>query len=474
MATKKTTRTQKRRLILSILVLLCTTGLIVARTWSVIKHQQGTDHKITAVENVTPKPHIPWPQLSPVAGNDDSNRKKARTSTDEKEEIIDELPLDDSNPQESASPIPTPLKVAAQSMATPIETALEPVIAALQEAQNVPPIQQINQDLIGGVAVVHKDTGATTTIEPTITPTNSSALPLLTGQPRGYAMLYMMHPKARPVVDAEVQNLIDANVQQVYIGVLVDGTFTRDHDYLQSVLTKLSEAGRDVVLEQYLISGPTQRYWKTTPIRTDFSQLDPMNFRSWDIYQPEVQANIRKVAREAKASFEKNTALRPSNVNLVSVMLEDNLESVSYRYLRNLVSQEIGNAATFIRNACPDCGVEGSDADSAGDPLELHKVSDFQTLEKGDGYTLDGVKVTYPGDPSSGDLELEELRQMLKDSFSKGHRFFGLWRKSRQGAADNSRDNLAPDDRTYVVPTAEELQLEISLLREGLIEQNAS
>jgi hypothetical protein len=148
-------------------------------------------------------------------------------------------------------------------------------------------------------------------------------------------------------------------------------------------------------------------------------------------------------------------------------MLEDNLESVSYRFMRNIVSQVLGNTAGFIRSACPTRCVAGNDETSWGDPLELHKVEEFETLQSGDAYTLDGVDVTYPGDTNSGDIDVEELRIMIQSGFTKGLRFFGLWKKGRQGLG--AREQLEhPDDRTYQIPTAAELEIERSLLREGL------
>jgi hypothetical protein len=275
-----------------------------------------------------------------------------------------------------------------------------------------------------------------------------------------------MHPRARQTTEAQIQNLIDANIKQVYLSVLVDGTFGKDHSYLQSVLQRLHDAGKEITLVQYLVSGPTMRT-KGTPIRTYFSQRDPIDFRTIDLYDPETQQEIVKVALEAKASFDKNNTLNPNNISIVSVMLEDNLESVSYRMMRNIASQAIGNSALFLRSACPSVPNMYNDEESWGDPLELHKVEEFDRLQTGDAYTLDGVEVTYPGDPNSGDIDAEEVRQMIQTSYTKGLRLFGLWRKNRQGIGDQGV-KIHPDNRNFAVPTSAELELERSLLREGL------
>jgi hypothetical protein len=317
------------------------------------------------------------------------------------------------------------------------------------------------------------NTSSETEIIPEPTPTiQSNSLPLVSGQSRGYAMLYMMHPKARPVVEAQVKNLIDANIQEVYISVLIDGTFSKDHPYLQSVLQRLNDAGRVITLEQYLISGPTMRRNETTPIETDFSKLDPLIFRTYDIYQDEMKEKIKKVAREARGSFEFNTKLNRGNSNYIAVMLEDNLDSSSYRYLRNIVSSEIGNTATFIRNPCPNCDRRyDSDAETYGDPLELHEVDQFPELGQGDGYTLDGVEVMYPTDESVSEVTSDDIKSMIKESYQKQMLFFGLWRKGSQGIGPSGQ-SVHPDNRNYIVPTEAELKVEIEILREGLSQVN--
>ena len=344
-------------------------------------------------------------------------------------------------------------------------------IAALSELQQNQ--NNSNHDMIGFPTRNLAAAAAATINAPasvTVTPTPSAGLDtaLVGGQARGYSMLYLMHPKARPVVEAQIQNLIDANIKQVYISVLVDGTFQKDHAYLQSILQRLNDAGKEITLEQYLASGPTMRLYDKTKIKTVFSQIEPIHFRSFSLYQTKMQSDIQTIAKEARTSFDKNSSLNAANVNMVSIMLEDNLESVSYRYMRNLVAQSIGNSATFIRSACPTNCYEGNDEQSWGDALELHKLQEFSQLHEGDGYTLDGVDVTYPGDQNSGDIEIDQVRAMLRDSYGKGNRFFGLWRKGYQGLQGGDQTQ-SPDDRTYLVPSASDLQIERSLLREGLV-----
>lgn len=313
------------------------------------------------------------------------------------------------------------------------------------------------------------------TATPTVIPEDTVSLTRLGGQARGYVLLSLMHPNARQTIDAQVDTLIKANIAQVYIGVLVDGTFGKDHSYLHNILDKLNAAGCVIYLEQYLISGPTMRKFSATPILTDFSHTDPISFRTANIYSDYTQNKIRQVAREARGSFEKNNSLNRANISLVSVMLEDNLENVSYRFLRKIVAQEIGGSAKFIRNPCPGCW-QGNDSERAGDPLENHEISRFSELESGDGYTLDGVDVLYPTDParpsniSSKAIDVEELKSYLNEAITKDLQFFGLWRRERQGLTFNSEtpELTHPDNRTYLVPTDAEKKIDIELLREGL------
>jgi hypothetical protein len=385
---------------------------------------------------------------------------------DNEEEIIDELPtLEPLIITPTTTPTPTKSKV------EPTPTNL-PAIQALDSLQRSRAQQNQNNDsglANSNVGFLTRNSNSSNPDEApaTATPTSDGSLPLLSGQARGYAMLYMMHPKARPVVEAEIDTLIKANVQEVYLSVLVDGTFGKDHAYLQSILTKLNQAGRIITLEQYLVSGPTMRRFKTTPIRTPFSILDPELFRTFYLYEPDIEQEVRRVAREARASFEFNTNLNRGNTNLVAVMLEDNLDSPSYRYMRNIVSQEIGNTATFIRNACPDC-YTGNDAETFGDPLELHPVEMFPELSEKDGYTLDGVDVMYPFDEKVNEVTVDDVKSMLSESVTKKLSFFGLWRRGRQGLGSSGQAQH-PDERTYIVPTEEEKKIEIELLREGLL-----
>jgi hypothetical protein len=382
--------------------------------------------------------------------------------------VLDTLPLEldlSETAVPSSTPTIKPQKLGAPDTALPQATSSNPALSALQDIERAHPDDSLQGPLVGFLRSSN-GSNAQPTNTPVASQTGSSNLPLVGGQARGYVLLYLMHPRARQTTEAQIQNLIDANIQQVYLSVLVDGTFGKDHAYLQSVLQRLHDAGKEITLVQYLVSGPTMRT-KDTPIRTYFSQRDPIDFRTIDLYEPDTQQEIIKVAREARASFEKNNQLSPNNISIVSVMLEDNLESVSYRMMRNIASQAIGNSALFLRSACPSVPNMDNDEESWGDPLELHKVEEFARLQAGDAYTLDGVDVTYPGDTNSGDIDVEEVRQMIQASYTKGLRLFGLWRKNRQGIGAQGV-KVHPDNRDFAVPTSAELELERSLLREGL------
>lgn len=348
-----------------------------------------------------------------------------------------------------------------------IET--DPQIAALREIQSA---QQKNQRSRGGppLSAIVGPTAVANPLSGTPAPTPTrlgEELPRVSGEPRGYVMLYLMHPKARETVEKQLTNMLRSQVNDLYLGVLVDGTFGQDFEYLSNVVQRLNTDGRTLTLTMYFASGPTMRRFDTTPVRTIFSQINPFDFR----YQVENDSTIRDavsaLAQKARPVFELNRSLSKGNQNFAIPMLEDNLDRQSYQVMRALISNELQNSAQSLRNPCLGC-FSGNDAESLGDSIEMHRIEEFDQLSSGDGYTLDGENVAYPGEDPAGKVSITTLRNMLDRSVLERHRYFGLWRAERQGLPDSNGQRIHPDDRNYEIPTEEQSLLEISLLRQGL------
>lgn len=304
-----------------------------------------------------------------------------------------------------------------------------------------------------------------------ITPTPPDGiLPWVTGQARGYAMLYALQPEARAVVEANVATLLASNIQQPYIAVLIDGTFGKDFGYLRELIRRLNEDGRDLHLSLYLANGPAQRRYKKPPYEAPFVRTPPEDFRR-EIRRSnsDTQIEYLKIIADARMLFEYNLRTNPDAKNYAVVMLEDNLELDSFRAMSQLAKDQLEAVAVIVRNPCPGC-YDGNDNESLGYPLEDHSVARFESLRPGDGFTLDGEGFFYPTEiVKSGGTAInpEQLISLIKGAYQNNLRYFGLWRKEWQGVEEGGvlRE---PKARVYVASTAAEMEFEIQALRAGL------
>lgn len=288
---------------------------------------------------------------------------------------------------------------------------------------------------------------------------------LFTGQARGYAMLYMMHPKARATVERELEILLESGLREIYLGVLIDGTFGQDFPYLATVLQRLANNDRIITLALYLTNGATMRKYDSTPIDAPFVKIEPVEFRNLIKTDRNVQNQFLALARKAKPTFDLNRNLNPENSNIAIVMLEDNLDRDSYQTMRGLAYSILGSSVEYIRNPCPGC-YRGNDMESNGDNIELHKTANILQLKSGDGFTLDGQGFYFPWeDPGAEFLSLDGLLIAQNIALQRGLRYFGLWRETRQGLGDAS---IHPDRRHYEVPSEEQMKIEISILQDDL------
>lgn len=304
--------------------------------------------------------------------------------------------------------------------------------------------------------------------EPSETPSESEEekLPWAFGQARGYSMLYAMHPKARKVSEIQVQNLINARIREPYIAVLIDGTFSKDYNFLKSLIKKLNRNQRILTLALYISNGPTMRKFDSTPIETDFSKIDPFEFREKIKWNSEVRLKYTKLVEEANILFSYNKSLNRKNINIAIPMLEDNLQRDSYFIMKGIVENNVFPNTIIIRNPCKGC-YPGNDNDRLDANKEEHEMKFFDTLTQGDGFTFDGHGFNYPHKKFPNATSVKDTEAIMNLSLQRGLRYVGLWQFSWQGLL-NTEVTVHPNDRNYIIPTERELEYEIEVLREGL------
>jgi len=301
---------------------------------------------------------------------------------------------------------------------------------------------------------------------PTATPSDETTpLPRLSGQARGYTMPYFMQASARDAVLKQIQTLLEAQIDQVYLGVLSDGSFGKDFNFLDETIQKLSKDGRSLTLVIYITNGPTQRSFDTTDIRAGFNLISPLDFRELIQHDSRIRDRYLNMLDEALPSFELNKSLNSKSTNIVIPMLEDNLDQDGYRAIRALTQSKVSGLARIIRNPCPGC-FDGNDTNTLGDGLESHLTSELSQLSADDGFSLDGIGYRFDSDPADTQLSTASVKQLLNTALTRKLAYFGLWRVQRQGR--NTVGILHPDKRAYEIPSDEQSQVEIELLREGL------
>ena len=147
-------------------------------------------------------------------------------------------------------------------------------------------------------------------------------------------------------------------------------------------------------------------------------------------------------------------------------MLEDNLQADSYVAMRALAAAVVGDLVQFVRNPCPGC-YAGNDSAGMGDAIEIHNPRALPQLSPRDGLTLDGTSFYFPWEiPVPKALSVEQTMEMGRLAYAIGVSYVGLWRAERQGIVNNQI--VHPDKRIFEVPTMEQAQIELQLLREGL------
>jgi hypothetical protein len=351
---------------------------------------------------------------------------------------------------------------------TTTENSLFETLSELQAPPTPVPFEQrIYGSRSGGPAITPP--AATPTPGPTATPTVTPTPTIVPvgGQPTGYMMLQFMEPAARASVERQVKIMLDSKVMTLYLSALVDGTFDEDYAYLENVVRRLNSEGRSLTLALFFANGSAQRRYETSFPGGIFNNISPADFRFLIQEDPETQARFRTTISEALPVYELNASLNPRNENYAFPLLEDNLDQPSYVAMRRIARTALNGKAEVMRNPCPGCAKDGlNDADPLGSGLESHDPAQIPELTRRDGFTLDGISFAFP-DESFG-IPLEEVKALKETSVARGLRFFGLWRAQRQGLGPGTSTDTPPSDRIYEVPSEEQAEVEIELLRWGL------
>ena len=343
-------------------------------------------------------------------------------------------------------------------------------LQALQEMERLFPASR-GSSLFPGIRVSNEnseeeDSNTDLPPIPRASPTPDNTPKDVTGQARGYTMLYLMHPRARQTVEKQLEAMFRSKVQQLYLGVLIDGTFGRDFNYLSNVVRRVARERRSLILVLYLTNGHAMRSpWPGND--APFADIDPIDFRALMQTDTDIRNRFVDIVRPIIPVLQLNRRLNESNRNFVVPMLEDDLDDGTYLSMRRLTQSVIGNRAAFVRN--PHGAFPGSTFSGLGDPIESHLPEEMDELSIRDGFSLDGIGYSLSGDGSDGRLTFEESKDLAVRASSRGIRYFGLWRHERQGL----RVGEVPQPvnrRDYEVPSESDILLEIEILRAGLTE----
>ena len=457
-------RLPQRRLAAYLLVIVALLGLWLAGDAGVLPFNGGSRGGVFQVPA--------GPEDGAYEGLGSSEKEAARQRTpqgDEFEEALRRLAAEGGGVGEGTPTSETPTPVASATVASDTKDGERDERLAGDDARQIfsgletPQGSQVEDYGLAGVV----SRGAPGAL-PTPDETPSAERPWASGQARGYTMLYAMQPEARAVVESHVQTLLAARIREMYIGVLIDGFFGPDFTYLRDVIRRLSTEERSLTVALYLSNGATMRKWREKRFDSLFARIDPDEFRQRIRREQLLRAQFLAVAIQARDIFRYNESLSPSNSNIAVVMLEDNLDALAYRSMRDLAVQEIGALADFVRNPCLGC-YGGNDDNTLGDPREEHEIQRFNVLTEGDGYSFDGEGFEYPNTVGSG-VSAEQLLQTMSGAVDKKLRYVGLWRHEWQGVVKGVPNKL-PQVRTYIPPNSDQQLFEIRALRTGLVKE---
>jgi|GEM_PF-2520189 len=370
---------------------------------------------------------------------------------------------------ESDSRSPGPRRTPINSVTLPEQVSRDPgkdELAALRElAGSSTPSGRITGLRDYGSANESQSLKAKTpTPAPEPTPTQDPSLARVGGQFRGYTLLALMHPAARAMTEGRIATLLQSELSDLYLGVLVDGTFGINLEYLAQVVQRLTVDDRRLLLTLYLSNGPTMRRYDTTPIEAGFNLINPTWFREMIQTDVDIRNSFTALVQTLRPIVELNAQRSGPHSTIAVVMLEDNLQRDSFAAMQALTNSILGESVDYMRNPCGGC-FPGNDEDRMGFGLELHEPLRLSELAAGDGLSLDGIGFAYPDEVPQERLSFEEIGGVIDRANIQQLRFFALWRAEWQGLGFQS---IHPDERIYQSPTPSQIEGDIELLRRGL------
>jgi len=281
--------------------------------------------------------------------------------------------------------------------------------------------------------------------------------------PRGIACFHCLHLNAKPQVDLLFKALHETCLKNLAISYLVDGSFS-DASGLKDQIAELSKGGRSVLVQLYLLNGPSQRRFKETPLIGIGTKIEPRAFRK------EVKENGRIVqvfkSKVSEISKQLN-GLSTANVRLQIVpMLEDNLDDESYKILREIIKSTIPVEINYTigRNPCPKCYLGNTRNVFEGDFLEVHTIKPEEVPQNG-SISNDGEDISFDG--KEGSVLLTSLLQLKSEAQKKNTALF-IWNAEYQGLSVTQGkiggNSVSANERDYKIPTDEEMRILIKFL----------
>ncbi len=292
---------------------------------------------------------------------------------------------------------------------------------------------------------------------------------LLDLPPRGIACLQCTQPEAASQADALVQILLESCIRRVAINYLVDGSFSYDQGLLERHINALTADGRELSLLFYLSNGPSQRRYKSKPLKGFGTDMSPSDFRERIQRDAALQKEYSNLVSGLLPMLQLASS-RKAKI-LIVPMLEDNLDIESFRQMVKLVKNSIPPGIDYRvgRNPCPKCS-DGADGEiDEGIFKETHNMRSADNFENG-VVTNDGDASVFEKDAHKGDkfISLEQLK-FGRDEAGKRNSVFILWSAARQGlqqVENGSYPRRSATEREYSLPSETERQEILQFLRQ--------
>ena len=288
--------------------------------------------------------------------------------------------------------------------------------------------------------------------------------------PRGVSCLQCMEQGAIEQRQVFLDLLRETCLKNIALSVVVDNSFSFDEAFLFQAVDALTSGGRRLFLHVYLLNGPSQRKYDTTPVLGSFTRVEPKRFRELLFSNARVERIVRKLVDRVTPAMV-YALNKGAVVNLVP-MLEDNLQRRSFNRLSEIILDELpaGLEVALGRNPCPRCYPGNDDYVPTGFFAEHHPELPALRFDVVDGVmSNDGVDVGFTPGEVGGRVQSLATIAGLRDTATAQNSLFLFWNAEYQGLQSSrsgiSGTAVSPTDRPYAVPTQVEKNAIIQLLR---------